>query len=73
MFLRWRSSRRGSVTVCACTPEWPGLRSEMGGHELRGVPSPGGSSPLVWQLGLVATCTGCGARYPDGWAPAPRD
>ncbi|MEV0678378.1 hypothetical protein AB0I60_17860 [Actinosynnema sp. NPDC050436] len=73
MFLRWRSFRRGEVSTCACSPEWPGLRSELGGHELRGVPSPGGSSYLVLQLGLVATCTGCGADYPHGWKPASRD
>jgi hypothetical protein len=36
------------------------------------VPSPEGSSPLVLMLGLSASCTGCGADYPYGWAVADR-
>ncbi|QFZ23349.1 hypothetical protein [Saccharothrix syringae] len=71
MFFKWRSSRRG-VTTCACSPEWPGLRAELDGHQVPGRPSPGGSSPLVLMLGLVASCTGCGAEYPHGWAVAER-
>jgi hypothetical protein len=71
MFFKWRSFRRGVVT-CACQPEWPGLRASLDGHEVTGVPSPEGSSPLVLMLGLVARCTGCGAEYPYGWAVAAR-
>ncbi|XVV03136.1 hypothetical protein ACQPW3_38305 [Actinosynnema sp. CA-248983] len=73
MFFRWRTSRRAEVTACACEPEWPELRATLDGHEVRGVPSPEGSSPLVWQLGLVASCARCGAVYPHGWAVAGRD
>lgn len=72
MFLKWRSFRRG-VTTCACSPEWPALRALVDGHEVAGVPSPEGSSPLVVMLGLVASCTGCGAEYPYGWKTAARD
>lgn len=71
MFFKWRSFRRGVVT-CACEPEWPGLRAVLNGHEVAGVPSPEGSSPLVLILGLAASCTGCGAEYPYGWAVADR-
>ncbi|MGM1060788.1 hypothetical protein [Saccharothrix sp. Mg75] len=71
MFFRWRRFGRDVVT-CACEPEWPGLRSSLDGHELAGVPSPGGSSPLVLVLGLEASCTGCGATYPHGWATTGR-
>ncbi|WP_147455286.1 hypothetical protein [Saccharothrix australiensis] len=72
MFFRWRPGRRGAVTTCACAPEWPGLRAELDGHEVSGVPSPGGASPMVLMLGLVARCTGCDAVYPHGWAVAER-
>ncbi|MBB5955018.1 hypothetical protein FHS29_001588 [Saccharothrix tamanrassetensis] len=72
MFFRWRPLRRTAVTTCACPTEWPELRADLDGHEVRGVPSPGGSSPLVLMLGLVATCAGCGAHYPHGWAVAER-
>ncbi|MFI9814913.1 hypothetical protein [Saccharothrix variisporea] len=73
MFFRWRTSRRNEVTTCACEPEWPELRATLDGHEVRGVPSPEGSSPMVLFLGLVATCARCGAVYPHGWAVAARD
>ncbi|GGP59144.1 hypothetical protein [Saccharothrix coeruleofusca] len=69
MFFRWRSGR-GAVTTCACEPEWPGLRASLDGHEVVGVPSPEGSSPMVHMLGLVARCSGCGAHYPHGWVVA---
>jgi hypothetical protein len=69
MFFKWRS-RRGAVTTCACSPEWPRLVSSLDGHQVEGVPSPEGSSPLVWMLGLEARCAGCGAAYPHGWAVA---
>ncbi|MBM7812827.1 hypothetical protein [Saccharothrix algeriensis] len=72
MFFRWRSWRRDAVTTCACEPEWPGLRAELDGHEVRGVPSPDGDSPMVAMLGLRARCAGCGAHYPHGWAVADR-
>lgn len=71
MFFKWRSFRRDVVT-CACEPEWPALRASLDGHDVAGVPSPDGSSPLVLMLGLVAFCAGCGAEYPYGWAVAGR-
>ncbi|MEU5691188.1 hypothetical protein [Actinosynnema sp. NPDC020468] len=69
MFFRWRSGG-SEVTTCACTPEWPELVSSLDGHPVRGVPSPGGSSPMVLMLGLVAVCGRCAARYRGGWAVA---
>lgn len=71
MFFKWRWGRRDVVT-CACEPEWPGLLAEVDGQPVAGVPSPDGSSPLVLMLGLTASCAGCGARYPHGWAVAGR-
>ncbi|MBB4963032.1 hypothetical protein [Saccharothrix violaceirubra] len=70
MFFKWPFGRGNKITTCACVPEWPGLVAEQAGHHVTGVPSPEGSSPMVMMLGLVAHCTGCGARYPHGWRVA---
>ena len=72
LFNVFRWGRKG-VTTCACSPEWPGLVTELDGQRLTGVPKPDGNATLVSFLGLKAHCTGCGAEYPHGWAVQGRD